>query len=173
MLSFGRHLLMNGILKDANRMSQYEWFEILFLIVMIVGMISIIPAYLLVGEQCSLSIIIFIVGFFVVYIMIPFSTGKQEHNLVVMEEIHGDNLENGDLVRIKEQDGGLSNSRILEFVTKSSNKEKTIQKYVVLHGDVEYIASDSNKIEYDSFRHIVSEEEAENVKVYYNSSEFK
>ena len=53
-------------------MAQYEWFEILFLIVMIVGIISIIPAYLLVGEQCSLSIIIFIVGFFVVYIMIPF-----------------------------------------------------------------------------------------------------
>lgn len=154
-------------------MSQYEWFEILFLIVMIVGMISIIPAYLLVGEQCSLSIIIFIVGFFVVYIMIPFPTGKQEYNLVAMEEIHGDTLENGDLVRVKERDGGLSNSRILEFVTKSSNKEKTIQKYVVLHGDVEYIASDSNRIEYDSSRHIASEEEAENVKVYYNSSELK
>ena len=154
-------------------MSQYEWFEILFLIVMIVGMISLIPAYLLVGEKCSLSIIIFIVGFFVVYIMIPFSTGKQEYTLVVMEEIHGDTLENGDLIRIKERDRGLSNSRILEFVTKSSNKEKTIQKYVVLHGDVEYIASDSNRIRYDSFRHIASEEEAKNVKVYYNASDFK
>ena len=115
---------------------------------------------------------------FVMACLSPVSLGTKNYNLYTMEELHGDMLKNGDLIRIKDVRnigifGFISNNKTIEFAVKDLDTEKISPKEVEFDGKIEYIQSDENRLEYDASQRLFGDEKAKNVRVYYNVSEFE
>ena len=115
---------------------------------------------------------------FVMACLSPVSLGTKNYNLYTMEELHGDMLKNGDLIRIKDVSnigifGFISNNKTIEFAVKDLDTEKISPKEIEFEENIEYIPSDENRLEYDAYQRPFGNEKAKNVRVYYNVSEFE
>ena len=161
-------------------MSELHYIEnVLKIIAAVGGIVSAIMLYK------SNDMIAFIFGWsitlcicFIISSLYSVSLGTKNYNLYKMEELHGDMLKNGDLIRIKDVSnieifGFVSNDKTIEFAVKDLDTEKISPKEIEFEENIEYIPSDENRLEYDAYQRPFGDEKAKNVKVYYNVSEFE
>lgn len=148
------------------------WFEVLMFIISI--LIGVLCKVLIVHDlkrdskpfvfEHYICIVAIEVIFFATVSLFPYSTGTKEcNNLFVIKEMQEE------LVKIHRNQ---LTSNTVEFITE--DKDAFIHNNIAFHGDIKYIKSNENKIEYDVYkRPFRNKKEAKNVKVYYNASDFK
>ena len=144
------------------------WFEILTIVITLLGII--IASIILLKTDCYVAFagtlgVVIAVSF--ALLMTSFSIGTKEYNLYVTKDTP---LENGALVRTEDN----RRNKTIEFITTDKKEETFTRKNIDFNGDIKYIKSNENRIEYDVYKQpFISIEKARNIKVYYNASDFK